>query len=187
MFEYANCAWAWTRQASQYMLWARAVCREFAACVNVWICWLCMSMDEASALVHPLWSSHVCHVSWVWNMFQCLIVLVVHGNGRGMRLGTCLVHTACVMAIVAFVTGDGLCRPKPLHANKQHAHAFWNNNFMLQIAINNHACLQTRYRTKSITFHIWIYSCVTITPTTYNLIFIYKRARTFQLTRFYTI
>ena len=31
-------------------------------------------------------------------MCQCLIVLVVHGYGRGMRLGTCLVYTTCVVA-----------------------------------------------------------------------------------------
>ena len=47
-------------------------------------------------------------------MFQCLIVLVVHGHGRGMRLGTCLVYATCDVAIVACVIGDGLRCPKSL-------------------------------------------------------------------------
>ena len=56
-------------------------------------------------------------------MCQCLIVLVVHRHGRGMRLGTCLVYAMCVVAIVACVTGNGLLCQKWLHANKQHARA----------------------------------------------------------------
>ena len=56
-------------------------------------------------------------------MCQCLIVLVVHNHGRGMRLSTCLVCAVCVVAIVACVTGDGLRCPKSLHANKQHTRA----------------------------------------------------------------
>ena len=50
MFQYASCAWAWMRQVPWYMPWASARwvgCREFAACVNVSLCWLCMGMDEA--------------------------------------------------------------------------------------------------------------------------------------------
>ena len=54
-------------------------------------------------------------------MCQCLNMLVVHGHGRGKRLGTCLVCTACVVAIVACNTGDGSCCPNSLHRNKQHA------------------------------------------------------------------
>ena len=54
-------------------------------------------------------------------MCQCLNMLVVHGHGRGKRLGTCLVCTTCVVAIVACKTGDGSCCPNSLYANKQHA------------------------------------------------------------------
>ena len=35
-----------------------------------------------------------------------LVILDVHGHGRGTCLGTCLVCTACVMAFVACVDGD---------------------------------------------------------------------------------
>ena len=38
------------------------VCREFATCVNVSICRVCMGMDEASDLVRALWSIRVCLV-----------------------------------------------------------------------------------------------------------------------------
>ena len=94
------------------------VCREFAAAVNVSICQLCIGMEEASALVSALCSSCVRLVLWVCSMCQCLIMLVVHGNGRGMRLGTCLLYAACVVAIVACVIGDGLRCLKSLHVNK---------------------------------------------------------------------
>ena len=66
MFEYVGCAWEWMMQASWYVPCAQAACircREFAACVSVSICWLCTSMDEASALVRALCSSRVHWVS----------------------------------------------------------------------------------------------------------------------------
>ena len=62
MLHYAGYARAWTRHAPRYVPCASAacmLCREFAACVNVSICWLCMGMDEASALVRALCSSRV--------------------------------------------------------------------------------------------------------------------------------
>ena len=46
---------------------------------------------------------------------------VLHGHGRGKRLGTCLVCTACVVAIVACNTGDASRCPNSFHRNKQHA------------------------------------------------------------------
>ena len=52
-------------------------------------------------------------------MCQCLNMLAVHGHGRGTRLGTCLMCAACAVAIVAWVTSDGLCCQKSLHAKKQ--------------------------------------------------------------------
>ena len=62
MSHYARCAQAWTRHAPRYMPCASAayiVCREFAACVIISICWLFTGMDEASALVHALCFSQV--------------------------------------------------------------------------------------------------------------------------------
>ena len=74
-FYYTNCAWAWTRQAP-CALAVGVVCREFAACVNVWICWLCAGMDEASTLVRALCLRRVRRVSWVCNMCLCFNMLV---------------------------------------------------------------------------------------------------------------
>ena len=59
---------------------------------------LCTGMDEARALVRALCNSSVSlvsspllHASMVKN-FLDFITHVVHGHGRGMRLGTCLVQ-----------------------------------------------------------------------------------------------
>ena len=81
-----------------------------------------MGMDEASALVRALCSSHVDHMSLVCSMCQCLNILVVYGHVRGMRFGTCLVCAACAVAIVVCVTSDGLCCPKLLNVRKQDAY-----------------------------------------------------------------
>ena len=43
-------------------------------------------------------------ISCVFNLLKS----VVHGHERGMLLGTCLVHAACVMPFVACVNGDKL-------------------------------------------------------------------------------
>ena len=50
-------------------------------------------------------------------------MLVVHGHGRGARLSTCLVCATCAVAIVVYVTSDGLSCPKSSHARKQDAGA----------------------------------------------------------------
>ena len=66
MFHYVGCARAWTRHAPQYVPLASAaciLCREFLACVNVSICWLCAAIDEASALVRALCFIRVHRVS----------------------------------------------------------------------------------------------------------------------------
>ena len=39
-------------------------------------------------------------------MYLISLKSVVHGHGRGTRLGTCLVYAECVMAFVACVNGD---------------------------------------------------------------------------------
>ena len=39
-------------------------------------------------------------------MHLVLLKYVVHGHGRGTRLGTCLVYALCVVAFVACVSGD---------------------------------------------------------------------------------
>ena len=39
-------------------------------------------------------------------MYLILIKSVVHGYGRGTRLGTCLVYATCVVAFVACMYGD---------------------------------------------------------------------------------
>ena len=67
-----------------------------------------------------------------------LNILVVHRHGHGTRLGTCPLCTACAVAIVACVIGDGFCCPKSLYARKQDACTIWNNNFVLQTAANNY-------------------------------------------------
>ena len=62
MFQYVGCDWAWTMQAPWYMPCASAGCvgcREFATCVNVSLCWLCVGMDEACASVRALCFSHI--------------------------------------------------------------------------------------------------------------------------------
>ena len=48
-------------------------------------------MDEASALVRALCSSCTYCVSGACSICQCLNMLVVHGHGRGKRLGICFV------------------------------------------------------------------------------------------------
>ena len=57
----------------------------------------------------------------VYSMRQCFNMPVLHGHGRGKRLGTCLVCTACVVAIAACNTGDASRCPNSFHRNKQHA------------------------------------------------------------------
>ena len=81
-------------------------------------------------------------------MYLILLDSVVHRHGWGTRLGTCLVYATCVMAIVAWMTGDEFCCPKSLHTDKQHTHRYKNYILVLQIAANNHARLQTRYQMK---------------------------------------
>ena len=48
-----------TRLSTCLVLEPCVVCRERGACVNFSMCWLCTGMDEASALVRALYSSHV--------------------------------------------------------------------------------------------------------------------------------
>ena len=48
-----------------------------------------------------------------------LNMLAVHGRGRGVHLGTCLVRGFCAQAIVVCVTSDGMFCPKSLSARKQ--------------------------------------------------------------------
>ena len=81
MFHYAGYAQAWRRHVPQYVPSTSAafiLCCEFVACANVSIFWLCMGMDEASALVHALCFSWVCRVSRVCSMCLCFILLVVN-------------------------------------------------------------------------------------------------------------
>ena len=81
MFQYASYAWAWTRQAPWYVPCASAGwvgCREFVACVSVSLCWMCMGMDEASALVRALCFSRMHLVSRVCSMCLCFIMLIVN-------------------------------------------------------------------------------------------------------------
>ena len=72
-------------------------------CSCVWFLFFlwCTGMEEASALVLALWWSRVRYVSWVCSTCLCLIMLVVHGYGRGKRLGTCLVVKPCASCIVS--------------------------------------------------------------------------------------
>ena len=61
-----SCAWVWTRQAPWCVPCASAEgvgCHEFAACVNVSICWLCTGMDKARTLVRALCNSSMSPVS----------------------------------------------------------------------------------------------------------------------------
>ena len=59
-----------------------------------------MSMDEANALVHALGSSRMHCVSQACSMCQCVNMMVVHGHGRGKRLGTCLVLEPRALCVV---------------------------------------------------------------------------------------
>ena len=78
---------------------------------------MCLVLQSHASCVRSLQ-----HVS-MFEYARCarLIMLVVPRNGRGTRLGTCLVCATCIVAIVARVTSDGLCYPKSLHARKQDA------------------------------------------------------------------
>ena len=56
-------------------------------------------MDEASALVRALCCNRVSRVLLVYSMRQCFNMPVLHGHGRGKRLGTCLVLQQCVSCV----------------------------------------------------------------------------------------
>ena len=78
-----------------------------------------MGMDEASALESALWWSCACRVLSICNM--CLCFDYTDGALAWTRQAPQYVpsvHCMC-LGIVACVTGDGLCCPKSLHANKQ--------------------------------------------------------------------
>ena len=84
----------------------------FATCINANKCfviflislhWLCMSMDEAHALVQALCSSSVSRISLLCSMFECFNVLVGCGHARGMRLATWPVYATRAVAFVADV------------------------------------------------------------------------------------
>ena len=108
-----------------------------------------MGMDEAQALVRALCTSSVSPVSLLCSMFQCFHFLVGREHAGGMQLGTWPVYAVCGMAFVAGVTGAGWRCPKTLYAHKQRTGAIQNNNLLLQIASNKHACLQRGMKGKA--------------------------------------
>ena len=104
MAQYAGCARAWMRQAPWYVPCASSGCvgcREFTTCVNVSLSLLCTGMDEACTSVRALCFSRIHPVSRVCSMCQCFFKSVVHGQGRGKRLGTCLVLELRASSVVS--------------------------------------------------------------------------------------
>ena len=71
-------------------------------------------LQPACALLFTVvcWLGKGSCLAWQRVLFQLylmhfvLIKSVVHRNGRGTHLGTCLVYAACVVAFVACVNGD---------------------------------------------------------------------------------
>ena len=58
------------------------------------------------SVVHVPWyvpcaASRVSRVLLVYSMRQCFNMAVLHGHGRGKRLGTCLVLQPCVSCVVS--------------------------------------------------------------------------------------
>ena len=88
MFEYAGCAWAWTRQAPRYVPCASAtciLCPEFAECAYVSLCWLCMGMDE------------VC-------LSTCLVCSVC-----AMAIVVCVTNDGCLPKVVTYKEARRWC------------------------------------------------------------------------------